>query len=99
MKMTYRISNPLINEQKAAALADVRVRQHDFCEWINGLDALGASNRTIGNSFVLQYQCICPLSNSSKSTSLAAPQPAFPLSILPNDPDAICLLCTAPFTS
>jgi len=39
MKMTYRISNPLINEQKAAALADVRVRQHDFCEWISGLDA------------------------------------------------------------
>jgi len=39
MKMTYRISNPLINEQKAAALADVRVRQHGFCEWISGLDA------------------------------------------------------------
>ena len=50
MKMLYRISNPLINEQKAAALADVRVRQHDFCEWISGLDApWSISNRTAGN--------------------------------------------------
>jgi len=38
IKITYRISNPLINEQKAAALADVRVRQHDFCKWISGLE-------------------------------------------------------------
>ena len=29
---------PFINEQKTAALADVRVRQHCFCEWISGLD-------------------------------------------------------------
>ena len=29
---------PFINEQKTAALADVRVRQHGFCEWISGLD-------------------------------------------------------------
>ena len=31
---------PFINEQKTAALADVRVRQHGFCEWISGLDNL-----------------------------------------------------------
>ena len=39
IKLIVRISNPLINEQKAAALADERVRQHDFCEWISGLYA------------------------------------------------------------
>ena len=39
IKLIVRISNPLINEQKAAALADARVRQHGFCEWISGLDA------------------------------------------------------------
>ncbi len=38
--LEYFSSNSLINEQKAAALADVRVRQHGFCEWISGLDAL-----------------------------------------------------------
>ena len=41
----------------AVALVDVRVRQHDFCEWINGLDALGASNRTAGNFFGFGYKC------------------------------------------
>ena len=40
----------------AVALADVRVRQHDFCEWIIGLDALGASNRTAGNFFGFGYK-------------------------------------------
>ncbi len=40
MQSSCRISNPLINEQNAAALADARVRQHEFCEWIRGLDDL-----------------------------------------------------------
>ncbi len=30
IKLNLRISNLLINEQKTAALADVRVRQHGF---------------------------------------------------------------------
>ncbi len=38
MPMSYRISNSLIHEQKKAAPADVRVRQHGFCECISGLD-------------------------------------------------------------
>ena len=38
MQRACRISNPLINEQKTAAPADVKVRQHGFCEWISGLD-------------------------------------------------------------
>jgi hypothetical protein len=58
MKMTYRISNPLINEQKAAALADVRVRQHDFCEWISGLDAPWSIQPHSWNYFYFM-SCFC----------------------------------------
>lgn len=32
MEMTCRISNPFINEQNVAALADTGVRWHGFCE-------------------------------------------------------------------
>ncbi len=57
MQMACRISNPLMNEQKTAAQADVRVRQHGSCEWINGLEAPWSIQPHSWNIFTLIMRC------------------------------------------
>lgn len=51
VKMTFRISNPFISEQNVAASADTRVRQHGFCELMNGLDTLQSIQPHSRNNF------------------------------------------------
>ena len=46
MKISYRFSKLGIDEQKAAALADVRVLQHSFYEWMSRLAFLKTFKRT-----------------------------------------------------